>query len=246
MYNIKLTLEYDGTNYSGWQIQKNTSNTIQEELEKALTIINKKPVKVQGSGRTDAGAHALGQVASVMLDVLIPVDRIPIALNSLLPEDIVCLKAESMDSGFHARYDAVGKKYRYRIYNKKMPSVFCYKYVYHYIPKLNLSLMREAASALIGTKDFSAFRSAACSANDTVKTITSIEIIDKEPEVWIEIIGSGFLYNMVRIIVGTLIEVSSGKIKKGNIKNIIESRDRKLAGFTVPARGLTLVEVYYK
>lgn len=245
MRNIKLTLEYDGTNYSGWQTQRNTPNTIQEKLEKALTSINKKPVKVYGAGRTDAGVHALGQTASVVLNVLIPVDKIPMALNRILPDDIVCIKAESVDMDFHARYDAVGKKYRYRIYNRIIPSVFSYKYVYYYRPQLNLSLMRNAATILIGKKDFSAFRSAACSASNTVKTITSIEIIDKDPEVWIEIVGSGFLYNMVRIIVGTLNEISSGKLKIEDLDIILKSGDRKLAGYTVPARGLTLVEVYY-
>ncbi|NLM98063.1 MAG: tRNA pseudouridine(38-40) synthase TruA [Halanaerobiaceae bacterium] len=245
MRNIKLTLEYDGTNYNGWQAQKHNPDTIQEKIENALTIINKKPVKIYGASRTDAGVHALGQTASVMLDVLIPVENIPLALNSLLPDDIVCKKAELMDMDFHARYDAKGKKYRYRIYNDLIPSVFSSRYVYYYKRKLNLSLMGEAALHLTGTKDFSAFRAAGCTAVNTVKTINSIEIIEKKPEVWIEITGSGFLYNMVRIIVGTLIEVSTGKIKIEDLDNIIRSGDRRLAGYTVPARGLTLVEVYY-
>lgn len=245
MQNTKLTLEYDGTAYSGWQIQKNTDKTIQQILEKALTRINKKAVKIIGAGRTDAGVHAIGQVANCSINVSIPVERIPAALNSLLPTDIICLKARHVNKDFHARYDAKGKKYRYIIYNRKLPSVFRRYYVYHFIRNLDLALMRKAASFLIGTHDYSSFRSASCSAKNTIKTIKSIEIIDKEPEIWVEITGDGFLYNMVRIIIGTLIEVSLGKIKLENMKKIIKSGNRELAGFTVPAKGLTLVEVYY-
>lgn len=245
MRNIKITVEYDGTNYRGWQRQKNTSETVQEKLEEALTIINKKPVELQGASRTDAGVHALGQVANFFINVSIPVERIPAALNRLLPEDIRCVKAESVPADFHARHDALGKKYLYRIYNQGIPSVFIRNYVYYFKKKLDPVIMQEAARCLEGTHDFSSFRAAECSARTTVRTIHSIEVIDKSPEIWVEVKGDGFLYNMVRIIIGTLIEASLGKIKIEELPEIIAAKDRRLAGFTAPARGLTLVEVYY-
>lgn len=245
MRNIKITVEYDGTNYRGWQRQKNTSETVQEKLEEALTIINKKPVELQGASRTDSGVHALGQVANFFIDVSIPVERIPAALNRLLPEDIRCVKAESVPADFHARHDALGKKYLYRIYNQGIPSVFIRNYVYYFKKKLDPVIMQEAARCLEGTHDFSSFRAAECSARTTVRTIHSIEVIDKSPEIWVEVKGDGFLYNMVRIIIGTLIEASLGKIKIEELPEIIAAKDRRLAGFTAPARGLTLVEVYY-
>ena len=245
MQNIKLTLEYDGTNYSGWQIQKNTVYTIQEKLQEALAKINKKPVKVQGASRTDAGVHATGQVANCILDVAIPIERVPVALNRLLPDDIVCKKAEKVGMDFHSRYDSSAKKYRYRIFNKKLPSVFVRNYVYHYIYDINLSLMKQACEYFIGTHDFTSFQASGCAAKNTIKTIESMDIYQRKPEIWLEIKGDGFLYNMVRIIVGTLIELSMGKIQLSDIKNIITARDRSQAGFTAPSQGLTLLEVYY-
>lgn len=245
MQNIKIILEYDGTNYSGWQIQKNTPMTIQQKLEDALEEINKAPVRVVGSGRTDAGVHALAQVANFELNVPVPVEKIPVALNRLLPSDIVCKEAVKVDSSFHSRYDTIGKKYRYRILNRRLPSVFIRNYVYHYIHKLDIESMKEAAGYFKGTHDFSSFQTKGCGANNTVKTIYDFGIIDRFPEIWIEVKGDGFLYNMVRIITGTLIEVATGKKKIDEIENIITAREREQAGFTAPAKGLTLVEVYY-
>lgn len=246
MRNIKITIEYDGTNYHGWQRQKNTSETVQEKLEEALTTINKKPVDVQGASRTDAGVHAMGQAANFFIDVSIPVERIPPALNRLLPEDIRCVKAEAVPVDFHARHDAQGKKYLYRIYNQGIPSVFIRNYVYYFKKKLDPVIMQQAARSLEGTHDFTSFRAADCTAKTTVRTIQSIEVIDKSPEIWVEVKGDGFLYNMVRIIIGTLIEVSLGKIRVKEVAEILAAKDRRLAGFTAPARGLTLVEVYYE
>lgn len=245
MRNIKVTVEYDGTDYHGWQRQKNTSETVQEKLEEALTIINKKTVEVQGASRTDAGVHAAGQVANFFIDVSIPTEKIPVALNRLLPPDIRCKKAELVAEDFHARHDAVGKKYLYRIYNQGIPSVFIRNYVYYLKKKLDPVVMQKAAKYLEGTHDFTSFRAADCTAKTTVRTIHSIEVIDKNPELWVEVKGDGFLYNMVRIIIGTLIEVSLGKIKPEELADILASRDRRLAGFTAPAQGLTLMEVYY-
>ncbi len=245
MRNIKITLEYDGTNYSGWQIQKNTNQTIQQILQEALTIINKSPVKITGAGRTDAGVHALGQVANFRFDVNVPIERIPAAINSLIPEDIVCRSAQEVPMEFHARFDTRGKKYRYRIYNQLLPSVFLRNYAYHFKHSMDLSVMKKAAGYLEGTHDFKAFQASGSPIIDTVRTIFKVEIIEKKPEIWLEISGNGFLYNMVRIIVGTLIETAMGNISINEFKNILVSGDRKRAGFTAPAHGLTLVKVYY-
>lgn len=243
--NIKIVLEYDGTNYSGWQKQKNTTKTIQGVLEESLSKVNKGPVGLIGAGRTDAGVHALGQVANFFINVNIPTDRIPRALNRLIPADISCKTAEEVEPGFHARYDAKGKIYRYRILNQRRGSVFKRNYVYHYIHPLDYQLMLKAAGYFEGTHDFASFQSTGSSVQDTVRTIDLLKIINKETEIWIEIKGNGFLYNMVRIIVGTLIEVGMGKIAHNELKGIIESGKREKAGFTAPAQGLTLLEVFY-
>jgi len=245
MQNIKLIIEYDGTNYSGWQIQNNTEYTVQEKLQKAFTKINKKPVKVQGASRTDAGVHAMGQVANCILDVVIPIERVPAAVNRLLPNDIICKKAERVKMDFHARYDSRGKKYRYRIYNQKLPSVFVRNYSYYYRHKIDLAILKKACQYFVGTHDFTSFQASGCAAKNTVKTIESIEVIKKNSEIWLEIKGDGFLYNMVRIIMGTLIELSMGKIKITDINKIISANNRSNAGFTAPAQGLSLLEVYY-
>ncbi|MFW6034953.1 MAG: tRNA pseudouridine(38-40) synthase TruA [Halothermotrichaceae bacterium] len=245
MRNIKIILEYDGAGYSGWQIQKNTSQTIQQKVQDVLTSINKTQVKVIGAGRTDKGVHAYGQTANFNLDVPIPVARIPRALNRLLPEDIVCRSAEEVEEDFHARYDAKGKKYRYYILNRKCPSAFKRNYVYHFIHRLDFPKIKKAAKFFEGTHDFNAFQSSGSSVTDTVRTIKSIELQQINQELIIEIVGNGFLYNMVRIIVGTLIEVGMGKIKLADVATIISEGNRKNAGFTVPAAGLFLVEVYY-
>ncbi len=245
MQNIKLTIEYDGTNYSGWQIQKNTEFTVQEKLQKAFKKINKKPVKVQGASRTDAGVHAMGQAANCILDVVIPIERIPAAVNRLLPKDIICKKAERVKMDFHARYDSIGKKYRYRIYNQKLPSVFVRNYSYYYRQDIDLALLKKACQYFVGTQDFASFQASGCAAKNTVKTLKSMEVIQKDREIWFEIQGDGFLYNMVRIIIGTLIELSMGKIQITDIKKIISAKDRSKAGFTAPAQGLSLLEVYY-
>ncbi|MEJ6949550.1 tRNA pseudouridine(38-40) synthase TruA [Natronospora cellulosivora (SeqCode)] len=245
MQNIKITLEYDGSKYSGWQIQKNTSMTIQEKVEIALKKVNKKDLKLMGASRTDAGVHALGQVANCLFDVAIPPERVPVALNRYLPADIICKKAEKVSIDFHARYDSKGKKYLYRIYNNRIPSVFIRNYAYHYIHELDISLMQKASKAFLGEHDFSSFQSAGCAAKNPVKTIETFDIYTKGKEFFFEIKGSGFLYNMIRIMVGTLIEVSEGKIKLEDMGKIIEGKDRNLAGFTAPAKGLTLLEVYY-
>ncbi|MFP4372618.1 MAG: tRNA pseudouridine(38-40) synthase TruA [Halanaerobium sp.] len=244
--NYKIIVEYDGSNYSGWQIQKNTRQTIQQKLEDALTKINKSRVQVTGAGRTDAGVHAAGQSANFFLDVDIPLHKIPIALNTELPADIICKKAEKVDQDFHARYDARGKKYRYRILNSNFNSVFVRNFVYNVYKKLDLEIMQKAAEYFEGCHDFAAFCAAGSSVDSTVREIHSLDIYAADNnEIWMDVIGNGFLYNMIRILAGTLIETGLGKRTLSELDYILQSCDRNNAGFTAPAQGLTLIEVFY-
>lgn len=244
--NYKIIVEYDGSNYSGWQIQKNTSKTIQQKLEEALTKINKDRVQITGAGRTDAGVHAAGQSANFFLDVDIPVGKIPIALNTELPADIICKKAEKVDQDFHARYDARGKKYRYRILNSNFNSVFVRNFVYNVYKKLDLKVMQRAAEIFEGSHDFASFCAAGSSVESTVREIYSIDLYSADDgEIWIDVMGNGFLYNMIRILAGTLIETGLGKRTLSEMEYILQSRDRNNAGFTAPAQGLTLMKVFY-
>ena len=251
MANFKITVEYDGTAYNGWQIQKNTDETIQNYLEKAATRLNKKPVRVQGAGRTDAGVHALGQVASFQLDVDIPVQKIPLALNSELPSDIICHRAEKVPADFHARYDARGKKYCYRITNNRFPSAFNLRFVYNIYRALDIEKMKRNIKQLEGRHDFAAFSASDAEVSDTIRTIKNIDFSSRKTvypargkEYLLTIEGDGFLYNMVRIIAGSLIEVGLGKMEP-EYQQILATKDRQLAGYTAPAKALTLVEVYY-
>jgi tRNA pseudouridine38-40 synthase len=244
--NYKIIVEYDGSNYSGWQIQKNTRQTIQQKLEEALTKINKKRVQVTGAGRTDAGVHAAGQTANFFLDVDIPTEKIPIALNTELPADIICKKAIKVEADFHARYDARGKKYRYRILNSNFNSVFVRNFVYNVYQKLDLKVMQRAAKIFEGSHDFASFCSAGSSVESTVRKVNSIELYQAEDgEIWVDVIGNGFLYNMIRILAGTLIETGLGKRTLSEMEYILQSCDRSNAGFTAPAQGLTLMKVFY-
>ena len=244
--NYKIIVEYDGNNYSGWQIQKNTEQTIQQKLEESLTTINKAGVQITGAGRTDAGVHAAGQTANFFLDVDIPPAKIPIALNTELPADIICKKAEKVESDFHARYDARGKKYRYRILNSNFNSVFVRNFVYNVYKKLDLEIMQRAAEIFEGRHDFAAFCAAGSSVESTVRKIYSLDIYTADNgEIWIDVIGNGFLYNMIRILAGTLIETGLGKRTLSELEFILQSCDRNNAGFTAPAQGLTLMEVFY-
>ncbi len=245
MRNIKIILEYDGTNYSGWQWQKDTKHTIQQVVEDCLTKLNKSRVKIIGAGRTDAGVHAENQVANFYLDVPIPVNNIPTAINTIIPPDIRCKKAEEVDKGFHARYDARGKRYRYRLSNQKYLSVFKRNFVYNIYKKIDFNKIEEGLKYFSGEHDFTSFMASGSDVDDTVRTIEEIDMIKKNDEYWIIIRGDGFLYNMVRIIIGTLIEIGHGKKRIEDIPEIFKSRNREKAGFTAPAKGLTLVEVYY-
>lgn len=244
MRNIKLTLEYDGTNYLGWQKQK-IGATIQETLEKAITDLTNEEVVVIGSSRTDAGVHAKGFVANFNTNSRIPADKFRGAINHKLPDDIVILKSEEVEEEFHARYNARGKTYSYSILNRDVPSPINRNYLYHLKRKLDVKAMKEACKYFIGTYDFVAFKTSGSSVKTTVRTITELYIEEKDNIIKIYVTGDGFLYNMVRIIVGTLIMVGSNKIYSNEIKNIIDSKQREKAGLCVPATGLVLEKVYY-
>ena len=244
MRNIKLTIEYDGKCYNGWQKQPNKLN-IQGEIEKAIYNITKEEVELIGSGRTDAGVHALGQVANFKTNSQISIEKLPLAINSQLKNSIVIKRAEEVDERFHSRYNAKHKTYRYIINNSKCGTAIYRNLEYSYPFELDAQKMQQAAKYFEGEHDFKAFKSSGTSSKNSVRTIYKA-IVKKEGEkIIIELTGNGFLYNMVRIISGTLLDVGLGKIKPEEIPEIIESKDRQRAGKTLPSHGLYLVEVKY-
>lgn len=243
MRNIKITIQYNGKNYCGWQKQNNSPG-IQGTIEKAIFDITREEVKITGSGRTDAGVHALGQVANFKINSQIPVDRIPNALNAKLPKDISIVKAEEVDEDFHSRYSAKKKTYRYQIYNSLYRSPIYADISYPVKYDLDIDKMKKEAKSLIGTYDFKGFMSSGSSVIDTVRTIYNIEVSKSEDLIIIEIEGNGFLYNMVRIIAGTLVDIGRGRITE-NMSTIIKSKSRSMAGHTAPAHGLFLKKVDY-
>ncbi len=253
--NILLTIEYDGSQFSGWQIQPNAV-TVQGTLEEALSKFCDIPVKLNGTSRTDAGVHALGQRAGFSGDFGIPLDKLVFAVNNYLAGGMNSLnhvgsvrikEAEEMAPGFHARFDAKGKKYRYIISREKPADIFRRKYAYSVTKPLDIEAMREAAQQMVGTHDFKAFQSSGGhERKTTVRTIYRLTVEEKGDDLVIEVSGDGFLYNMVRIIVGTLVDIGTGRLAKEQVKDIIESKDRQRAGHTAPAEGLYLVEVYYE
>ncbi|NLC04658.1 MAG: tRNA pseudouridine(38-40) synthase TruA [Tissierellia bacterium] len=244
MKNIKLTIEYDGTNYHGWQNQRDV-NSIQEEIEKALTKVLGKYVDIIGSGRTDAGAHAKGQVANFYTNSKLPAERFKYALNMRLPRDITIVNSEEVGLDFHSRFSAKRKQYKYIIWNNEMPSAINRNYSYHIINKLNIDEMKQACQYLIGTHDFRSFMTKGTIVKDTIRTIYSIDIIKKDSFVELTLVGSSFLRSMIRIIVGTLILVGNGKLRKEDLPHIISGKKRCLSGPTAPAQGLYLQKVYY-
>ncbi len=245
MRTIKLTLEYDGTNYQGWQVQPK-GETIQGVIEEKLTQLTGEPVRVVGSGRTDAGVHALGQVAHFKTKSQLDLGTIQRALNSLLPPDILVRAAEEVEEAFHARRGAKSKIYEYRIWNRPLRSVFCRLYAWHVPQKLDLREMRKAARCLVGEHDFSSFQSVGSPKRTAVRRVIRAEWKrNREGLLLFEIEANGFLKQMVRAIVGTLVEVGKGKLDSKGFERILESKDRKKAGPTAPALGLFLKEVTY-
>ena len=229
----------------GWQKQPNKLN-IQGEIEKAISNIIHEDVELIGSGRTDAGVHSLGQVANFKTNSEFPIEKIPIALNSQLKNSIVIKKAEEVDERFHSRYNAKYKTYRYIINNSKTGTAIYRNLEYCYPFELDVEKMKEAAKAFEGEHDFKAFKSSGTSGKNSVRIIYKAEVRKNGERVIIELTGNGFLYNMVRIISGTLLDVGIGKIQPEEIKEIIDKKDRKNAGKTLPAHGLYLVSVEYK
>ena len=242
--NIKLTLSYAGTHYHGWQQQENVP-TIQETLLGAIKNVMNDVENVQGVSRTDKGVHALEYIANFHTQKPIPIKRIPKALNSFLPFDIRVKTAGIIADNFNSRFDCLSKTYIYRIYNNEPQPPFEHNYSWHIPYKLNLSSMRKAAKKLIGEKDFSAFCASGEERETHIRKINFIKISKKKKIITVKINANSFLYNMVRIIAGTLIDVGRGKISHRNIKHIIESKDRTQAGQTAPPQGLFLKEVNY-
>lgn len=245
MRNIKLIIEYDGKDFNGWQKQPNKLN-IQGEIEKAIERITGEKVDLMASGRTDAGVHAIGQVANFKTNSNMPIEKIPIALNTNLKKSIIIKSSEEVEERFHSRLNCKRKTYRYIINNSKYGTAI-YRNLETHIPmKLNIQKMQEAVKYFEGEHDFKAFKASGTSSKSSVRTIYKAEVIQKENEkIYIELTGSGFLYNMVRIISGTLVDVGLGKIEPEEIKNIIKSQKRENAGKTLPPQGLYLVKVEY-
>ena len=242
--NLLLTVEYDGTNFHGWQRQPGI-RTAQGELERVLSILCAQDVQVDGTSRTDAGVHALSQKVTLRGDFAIPTENIKRAANNLLEGDLRVIKVEEMPQGFHARYDCKGKKYIYRI-SVDEASVFERNSVWQLSIRPDVEIMRQAASYIIGTHDFACFQAAGGEEKETtVRTITSLEVVEKVNHIEIQVAGDGFLYNMVRIITGTLVEAGLGNRTPESVKEVIDSKDRTRAGLTAPPQGLYLAEVYY-
>ena len=244
MRNIKLIIEYDGKKFGGWQKQPNKLN-IQGEIEKAIEEITGETVELNASGRTDAGVHSLGQTANFKTNSTIDIAKIPVAINSKLKQSIRITSAEEVDENFHARYSCTGKKYRYIINNSKYGSAIYRDLEYHMPMKLNVDDMKKAIKHFEGEHDFKGFKASGTSSKNSVRTIYSANVIEEGDRIIIELEGNGFLYNMVRIISGTIVYVGLGKIKPEEIPQIIESKDRTRAGKTLPPQGLYLVQVYY-
>lgn len=244
MRNIKLIIEYDGTNYSGWQIQPN-GLAIQQVLEEALAKLVCSPVRLHSSGRTDAGVHAKAMVACFRTDKQIPLTAFSDGLNALIPCDIAINDAVEVPLEFHPRFDAIGKHYRYTIYNAQRRSPLARLQAWHLRGGLSLSLMRKAAADFVGEHDFAAFRSSGCASTTTVRRIDTVEIGSDGDIINIDVHGSGFLRNMVRVMVGTLAAVGQAKLAPDIIQQLLSAPDRNGAGITAPAHGLCLMEVFY-
>ena len=246
MRNLRLDLCYDGTRYRGWQRLTNSDNTIQGKLETVLSRILGETIEISGSGRTDAGVHAKGQVANFHCENPMSAEEILAQLRQYLPEDIGVLSCKECSTRFHARLNAVEKTYCYRIWNSDQPCVFERKYVWVMPQKLDLENMRRAAVLLTGTHDFLAFCSNKHFKKSSVRTIYSLQIEEVGSELRFVVTGNGFLYNMVRILVGTLLAVGRGELAPEDVLEIMERRTRERAGETVPAKGLCLMEVVYE
>lgn len=244
MRRIHLIVEYDGTDYAGWQRQANAM-TVQERLERAVAKLTGERVCVSGASRTDAGVHALGQSAHFDTESRIPADKFSFALNTLLPPDIRVVNSEEVGPDFHARFSGRGKRYRYLIWAAPHAGALNRHTHAHVIYPLDLEKMRAEAADLVGIHNFAAFAASGSVVRDTVRTIYRAELVQNGHELALTVEGNGFLYNMVRIIAGTLIGVGSGKLERGAFARAMQSLNRLDLGVTAPAHGLTLMEVFY-
>ena len=253
MKNIKLTLQYDGAGFAGYEIQPG-KRTIRGEIEKALKKLFKQKISIVSSSRTDAGVHALQNVINFWADHTIPTAKLSLALNACLPQDLRVLNAVTVGKNFNARFDAKSKEYEYLIFNGEILPPFLKNLAWLVKPRLKLSAMRKAVKHLIGKHDFSSFCAAGGDDKDHVRIIHSFVIRNSSFVIWgdskwkvikIKVVGNGFLYKMVRNLVGTLVDVGLGKLKAEDIRRILEAKDRRLAGRTAPAQGLCLVKVNY-
>jgi tRNA pseudouridine38-40 synthase len=244
MPTYKLTIEYDGTPYRGWQAHENVVS-IQGALHDALRISLRKEVRLQGASRTDAGVHALGQVASLKLDEPVDEHRLARSLCALCKPHIAVTRVALVHDDFNARFSARGKHYVYRVLNRSAPSPLMQHTCWHVAAPLDLTLMRRSAAALIGTHDFAAFRASDCERDNTERRVTGVDVVENGPIVEIHVRGTAFLKNMVRIIAGTLVDVARGACSPDTVEKMLETGDRTIGGRTAPACGLTLVEVYF-
>lgn len=245
MKRIKLTVAYDGTNYCGWQLQKN-GVTVEQKLNEAITQLTGEPVQVIGASRTDSGVHAMGNVAVFDTDTRIPPEKLSYALNGRLPEDIRIQSSEEVPLTFHPRKANCVKTYEYRIWNHRFENPVKRLYDYFVFMPLDVDKMREAAAFLVGEHDFCSFASSGSQAEETVRRIYGLEVIQEGCEITLRVRGDGFLYHMVRIIAGTLIQAGIGAFPPSYVQEILDARDRQAAPQTAPARGLTLVEISYE
>ncbi|GAB4444096.1 MAG: tRNA pseudouridine(38-40) synthase TruA [bacterium] len=244
MPNFKVCVEYEGTNYFGWQRQKGAV-TVQQVIEDKLSFLLGEKVYVFGSGRTDSGVHAINQYFHFRTKKTLPVNAYLYGLNSMLPADIRIKNIEIVPDGFHACFSAKRKSYKYLILNRKMPSALLRNFCWHISYPLDVDLMNRCAETIVGTIDFSSFRASLCSRKNPVRTVYEAFWNKDGEELTFFITANGFLHNMVRILVGTMVDVGRGKISLEEFKNILEKRDRRTAGRTAPPQGLYLYEVYY-
>jgi tRNA pseudouridine38-40 synthase len=244
MRNIKLTLEFDGTSYAGWQRQIN-GIAVEQKVREAIKKLTGEEPDLIGCSRTDAGVHARGYICSFKTECTIPAVRMKFALNNILKDDIVVLESEEVYDEFHARFSAKGKRYTYTICNREIPAAIGRNYVYFFKRALNTDRMEAATAFLVGKHDFSSFKNSNSLVRSNVRTIFDLTVSRIGDMVTISVTGDGFLYNMVRIIAGTLIEVGLGDISPEDLENILKSKDRTKAGRTAPASGLCLEEVFY-
>ena len=241
---LKLTVAYDGTAYAGWQIQP-TEPTVQAVIEAAWHEITREEIRVMAAGRTDAGVHALGQVVGLSTESTLSIADLHRAVNAVLPEDVAIVSVEEAPDDFHATHNAKRKTYRYQIHNGRAPDVFNRRYVWHYPQPLDAATMHAAAQALIGKHDFASLESAGSERPDSIRTLFALSVKREADRITIEVTGDGFLYNMVRAIVGTLVEVGKGRRDVAWVAEVLASCDRRRAGQTAPPQGLFLIRVEY-